>query len=108
MESDQPGKPIRRLVLDVLKPHNPRIDQLAEELAKIGDIDSVNITRVQTDSATEGITVTIVGDNLIYKIIEKQLKINGASIHSVDEVVAGKKIISTVILPDEEKNKAKK
>ncbi len=93
---------IRRLVLDVLKPHQPRIDVLAYAVAELNGVDSVNITRTETDSSTEGIIVTIVGDNLVYKDIEDVLRDYGSSIHSVDEVVAGEQIIDTVIIPVEE------
>jgi len=93
---------IRRLVLDVLKPHQPRIDVLAYAVAELNGVDSVNITRTETDSSTEGIIVTIVGDNLVYKDIEDVLRDYGSSIHSVDEVVAGEQIIDTVTLPVEE------
>ena len=93
---------IRRLVLDVLKPHQPRIDRLALTLGMLEGIDSVNIIRTETDRSTEGIVVTIVGNNLDFDVIEETLRDNGCSIHSVDEVVVGEHIISTVRLPQEE------
>ena len=93
---------IRRLVLDVLKPHKPRIDVLAIALGELDGIESVNIIRAETDSSTEGIIVTIVGDDLIFSNIEETLRDYGSSIHSVDEVVAGEDIIDTVVLPTEE------
>jgi len=93
---------IRRLVLDVLKPHQPRIDVLALALGEMDGIESVNIIRTETDSSTEGIIVTIVGSDLIFADIEETLRDYGSSIHSVDEVVAGEDIIDTVVLPTEE------
>jgi hypothetical protein len=94
---------IRRLVLDVLKPHQPRMDVLAYALAELHGVESVNIIRTETDSSTEGINVTIVGDNLVFEEIQETLRDYGSSIHSVDEVVAGEKIIESVVLPSEEK-----
>ena len=93
---------VRRLVLDVLKPHQPRIDVLAIALGELRGIESVNIIRAETDSSTEGIIVTIVGDDLNFSKIEETLRDYGSSIHSVDEVVAGEEIIDTVVLPTEE------
>ncbi|MBY9001686.1 MAG: DUF211 domain-containing protein [Candidatus Heimdallarchaeota archaeon] len=93
---------IRRLVLDVLKPHQPRMDVLAIAIGELEVVDSVNIVRTETDSSTEGITVTIVGSNLNFDEIETVLLEYGTSIHSVDEVVAGEKIIDTVLTPNEE------
>ena len=94
---------IKRLVLDVLKPHQPRIDVLAFAIAELHGVESVNIIRTETDSSTEGVNVTIVGDNLVFEDIQEALRDYGSSIHSVDEVVAGEKIIETVLLPPEEK-----
>ncbi|MHA1304870.1 MAG: DUF211 domain-containing protein [Candidatus Heimdallarchaeaceae archaeon] len=93
---------IRRLVLDVLKPHQPRIDVLAIDLGRIEGLDSVNIIRTETDRSTEGIIVTMVGQNLDYERIEETLRDYGCSIHSVDEVVVGEQIIDTVRIPEEE------
>ena len=93
---------LRRLVLDVLKPHQPRIDVLAIALGEIEGVESVNIIRTETDSSTEGIIVTIVGGNLKFSEIEDTLRDYGSSIHSVDEVVAGENIIDAVVLPDED------
>ncbi|MEE9411212.1 MAG: DUF211 domain-containing protein [Candidatus Heimdallarchaeota archaeon] len=93
---------VRRLVLDVLKPHQPRIDVLAIAIGELDGVESVNIIRAETDSSTEGIIVTIVGGKLIFSEIEKTLRDYGSSIHSVDEVVAGERIIDTVVIPDEE------
>jgi hypothetical protein len=95
---------IRRLVLDVLKPHQPRIDVLALALGELQGIESVNIIRTETDSSTEGINVTIVGNELNFEEIKEQLRDYGASIHSIDEVVTGEEIIDAVLLPSEEGN----
>ena len=95
---------IRRLVLDVLKPHQPRIDVLALALGVLSGVESVNITRTETDSSTEGIIVTLVGNALNFEEIKETLREYGSSIHSVDEVVAGKEIIDAVMIPNEEGN----
>ncbi|GAH82474.1 unnamed protein product [marine sediment metagenome] len=93
---------IRRLVLDVLKPHQPRIDVLATAVGELEAVESVNVVRTETDSSTEGIIVTIVGLDLNFDDIEAVLKDYGTSVHSVDEVVVGEKIINTVKIPNEE------
>jgi hypothetical protein len=95
---------VRRLVLDVLKPHQPRIDVLALALGVLSGVESVNITRTETDSSTEGIIVTLVGNALNFEEIKETLREYGSSIHSVDEVVAGQEIIDAVMLPNEEGN----
>ena len=60
-------------MLDVLKPHQPRIDVLAAAVAELQGVESVNIIRTETDSSTEGINVTIIGDNLIFDDIQQPL-----------------------------------
>ncbi|MHA1238972.1 MAG: DUF211 domain-containing protein [Candidatus Odinarchaeia archaeon] len=84
---------IRRLVLDVLKPHVPTLPELADRLAKLEGVTGVNISLIEVDAETESIKVTIVGNNLNYSLIKKGLEEQGAVIHSVDQVVAGSVVV---------------
>jgi len=84
---------IRRLVLDTLKPHEPSIISLAEELGDLEGISAVNISIYELDRKVENAKITIEGENISFPIVEKLIVELGGSIHSVDEVVAGKMII---------------
>jgi len=84
---------IRRLVLDTLKPHEPGIIEMAEELGDIVGIIAVNISIYELDRKVENAKITIEGENVPYIQVVKVIEEMGGSIHSVDEVVAGKKII---------------
>jgi len=64
---------IRLLVLDVLKPHQPLVTELALGLSELEGVEGVNITLVEIDKETENIKVTIVGDNLNYDEIVRSL-----------------------------------
>ncbi|MHA1131787.1 MAG: DUF211 domain-containing protein [Candidatus Helarchaeota archaeon] len=86
------SKGLRKLVLDVLKLHKPPLTELALGLSEIEGVEGVNIVSVTVDRETETIKVTIEG-NLEYKVIQENLTANGCSIHSVDLVCAGNKII---------------
>ena len=86
------SKGLKRLVLDVLKLHKPTKTELALGLAEIDGVEGVNILSVEVDRDTESIKITIEGD-LIYDPIREYLTSNGCSIHSIDLVCAGSKII---------------
>jgi len=87
---------IRRLVLDVLKPHVPTILELAEALSKLGGITGVNLSLSEVDQQTETIKITIKGDKIDYLAVESVISDFGGVIHSIDEVVAGKEIVEEV------------
>uniref|UniRef100_A0A7C2S7S3 DUF211 domain-containing protein n=1 Tax=Archaeoglobus fulgidus TaxID=2234 RepID=A0A7C2S7S3_ARCFL len=89
-------KGLRRLVLDVLKPHEPKTIIYALKLAELENVDGVNIHLSEIDQATENIKITILGNNLNYEQIRNIIEDLGGVIHSVDEVVAGKIIVESV------------
>ncbi len=86
---------LRRLVLDVLKPHEPSNVLLAVKLSEIENVEGVNLLLREMDQNTETLKITIVGDNLDFDKIRKILEEFGAVIHSVDEIVAGRKIVES-------------
>lgn len=85
-------KGLKKLVLDVLKPHKPTVTQIALSLAEIDGVEGVNVVSVTVDRETETIKITIEGD-LSIDSINENLSANGCSVHSVDLVCAGNKII---------------
>jgi len=87
---------IKRLVLDVLKPHNPTILEIANEIGKQDNIIGVNIGLFEVDQQTENVKITIEGSNLDYEVIKGIIEEHGAVIHSIDEVAAGRKLIEEV------------
>ena len=92
---------IRRIVLDVLKPHSPRLTDLALILARDEKVNGLNISLKEVDQSTESITVTLEGDDLNYDTIKEVLEQAGAVIHSIDQVVAGKRFVEEVTLQPE-------
>lgn len=87
---------IRRLVLDVLKPHNPSIVELAGVLGDVEGVDGVNLSLYEMDQKTENVKITLEGLDLDYELIRQEIENMGAVVHSVDEIAAGKKIIEEV------------
>jgi len=87
---------IRRLVLDVLKPHHPLILEYATALSELENISGVNLSLYEVDQQTENIKVTIEGDDLNYEQIKEIIEDMGAVIHSIDEIAAGRRIVEEV------------
>ena len=82
---------VKRLVLDVLKPHQPNTLEFARAIAGSGTGCQVNIQVVEVDEQTETLLLTIEGDKLDFDKISTVINENGASLHSIDEVsVVGK------------------
>ncbi len=84
---------IRRLVLDVLKPHVPTILDLATALAKVKGVTGVNLSLYEVDQQTETVKATVQGENIDYDGVEEVIRNFGGAIHSIDEVVAGREIV---------------
>jgi len=84
---------IRRLVLDVLKPLDPTIIQLAQLLSELPGVEAVNISIYEIDRKVENAKITIEGNDILYERVVETIQQDGGSVHSIDEVVAGKMII---------------
>lgn len=92
---------IRRIVLDVLKPHSPRLTDLALMISQDERVSGLNISLKEVDQNTESITITLEGDDLKYDSIKEILEQAGAVIHSIDQVVAGRRFVEEVSLQPE-------
>lgn len=77
---------IKRIVLDVLKPRDPPIYELASQLADCRGVQDVSITVAEIDQNTESIKISIEGGSVNIEDVKECLDRFGASIHSVDEV----------------------
>ena len=84
---------IRRLVLDVLKPHKPSVIDLSRKLTAIKGVDGVNCVLEEVDQDTESVTLTLEGTGVDFERVEAALREVGAVIHSIDEVAIGKRLV---------------
>lgn len=84
---------IRRLVLDTLKPHEPNIIDLANVLSELTGVSAVNISIYELDRKVENAKITIEGEDIAFEEVAHSIEDMGGTIHSIDEVVAGKMII---------------
>ena len=92
---------IKRLVLDVLKPHHPTIIEMARRISVIKGVSGVNCTLEEVDRETESVKITIEGPSIDFESIEETISDCGAVIHSVDSVSAGKHLVEEVETPQD-------
>jgi len=92
---------IRRIVLDVLKPHKPSVVEVSEALSHLNGVEGVNIIINEIDQQVENAKVIVVGISINFDDIRKKLEEFGATIHSIDEVAAGKMIVEDVTTPQD-------
>jgi hypothetical protein len=91
---------LRRVVLDVVKPTGaPSLTFLAEEIGGVKGVKSVNITVEEVDSRTEGLLVTVEGEEIEFSELNNAIVRSGAVVHSIDQVSGGEKIIDSVPVP---------
>jgi len=92
---------IRRLVLDVLKPHEPTIIDMAGILSELAGVEAVNISIYEIDRQVENAKITIEGSDIDCEAVTVTIQANGGAVHSIDEVVAGKMIIEDAETPQD-------
>lgn len=89
------------MVLDVLKPLDPSIVELVQFLADLEGVDGVNISIYEIDRRVENAKITVEGHDLRYEEIDRIIEENGGSVHSIDEVAAGRVLIEDVSTPQD-------
>lgn len=87
---------LRRMVLDVLKPLEPNIVDLARKIATLSGVDGVNITIYEIDHHVENAKITVEGEQLSYQELKDLIVENGGAVHSIDEVAAGNRTVEEV------------
>ena len=92
---------IRRIVLDVLKPHKPDLVQYSERLSSAKDVKGVSIFLNEVDQETESVKIIIEGQRLNYEMIRRFIEEMAGSIHSIDAIYAGEELIDEVETPQD-------
>jgi hypothetical protein len=77
---------VKRLVLDVLKPHQPNALEFSQALAKSGGDYRVCVTVLEVDEKTETLQVVVEGDAIDFDAVQSGISDLGGSLHSIDEV----------------------
>jgi hypothetical protein len=76
---------VKRLVLDILKPHHPNALEFSKALAQRGPY-RVKLTVLEMDESTETLQVVIEGADIDLERIQAAIAELGGSLHSIDEV----------------------
>ena len=92
---------VRRLVLDVLKPHQPTMLTLADKLGDLEGIHGVDITLFEIDNKVENIKITLEGPDIEYQDVAEVIQDAGGSIHSIDKVSTGRQLIEEAETPQD-------
>jgi hypothetical protein len=92
---------IRRLVLDILKPHEPSITEFAQKLETVEGVEGVNVTLIEIDMEVQNLKATLEGENIDDEQVSTVVEELGGSIHSTDEIVCGSKIVEKTQTPQD-------
>lgn len=90
---------IKRLVLDVLKPHEPSVLDLAVTLSSLQGVSGVNVDVQEIDRKTETVKVTIEGSDIQFGEVKRVIQEAGGALHSIDQVSAGRKLVESPAVP---------
>lgn len=77
---------VTRLVLDVLKPHEPNALEFAEAIAGVGPGYHVRLAVIEVDESTETVQIEVNGPLLDFAGIVAAINLMAGSLHSIDEV----------------------
>lgn len=77
---------VKRIVLDVLKPHQPNALEFSQAIAKVGVDYHVHLIVLEVDKNTETIQIELQGSDIDFEAIQDAITSMGGSLHSIDEV----------------------
>ena len=80
---------VRRLVIDVLKPHEPPLLAFTEQVAAVDGVDGATCSLLELDQEVQNIKTTVEGAELDFDAVESTVEDLGGTVHSVDEVACG-------------------
>lgn len=83
----------RRVVLDVLKPHEPPMREFTSAISDIESVEGVNSVLLENDEDVENVKFTVKGAGFSFESIPSKVEELGGSVHSVDEVVCGSETV---------------
>jgi hypothetical protein len=93
---------VRRLVIDVLIPHHPSEVVYAKRISQLDGTEGVTVHLLEMDEKTKTVEMTIEGDALSLDAIRKSIEELGGSVHSVDRVSAGSRIVDSKAVGEQE------
>jgi hypothetical protein len=92
---------VKRIVLDLLKPHDPDIREFATSAATCPGVDGVNAVLIETDREVQNIKLTVEGDSVDDDAVFEAVRDLGGTVHSVDEVACGERLVEESPTPQD-------
>lgn len=77
---------VKRIVLDVLKPHQPNALDFSMAIANVGSGYCVRLIVLEVDEHTETLRIEVEGSAVDFDAIQATISSLGGSLHSIDEV----------------------
>ena len=78
---------VKKIVLDVLKPHHPSALEYGRAIAAVGLDYHVTLLVLEVDENTETLQIIVEGSAIDFEAVQSAISDLGGSLHSVDEVV---------------------
>ena len=77
---------VTKVILDVLKPHQPNALEFSRAIAGVGPGYVVSLTVIEVDEKTESLEIELSADAIDFDAVEKIIQDLGGSVHSIDHV----------------------
>lgn len=77
---------LKRIVLDVLKPHQPDSLVFSQAIAGVGNGYRVCLTVLEMDENTETLQLEVEASSIDFEAVESAITSMGGSLHSIDQV----------------------
>ena len=77
---------VKRIVLDVLKPHQPDALEFSQALARVGEDYRVCLTVIEMDENTETLQLEVEGGSIDFESVVSAITDMSGSLHSIDQV----------------------
>jgi len=93
--------PVRRIVVDVLKPHDPPLLEFARRVSETEGVEGLNATLIELDNEVQNVKLTVEGESIDYGVVEDRIERLGGTVHSVDEVACGEYVVENSRTPQD-------
>lgn len=85
--------PVRRIVVDVLKPHDPPLVEFSERLAEVDSVEGATASLIELDQDVQNVKLTLEGADVEFAAVEDAVEALGGTVHSVDQVACGEYVV---------------
>jgi len=92
---------IRRLVVDVLKPHEPPLVEFTDAITETEGVDAATASLLELDQEVQNVKISVEGETLSLEAVESTVEHLGGTVHSVDEVSCGEYVVEARETPQD-------